>query len=135
MNEAVEMPKFVSSSIFRVRNLHILERLVKCLKEEFNLTYHEIAILLNRNDRTIWTSYNRAKSKAVRNLPKEEDVLIPLEVFRDRSVSVLESMIRYMKEELNLRYHEMAILLNRNDRTVWTVYNRVKRKLKDKTNK
>ena len=33
------------------------------LKDKLNLTYHEIAVLLNRDDRTIWTCYNIAKKK------------------------------------------------------------------------
>ena len=32
-------------------------------EEEYNLTYHQIGQLINRNDRTIWTVYNRAKKK------------------------------------------------------------------------
>jgi hypothetical protein len=27
------------------------------------MSFHEIAVLLNRDDRTIWTCYNRAKKK------------------------------------------------------------------------
>jgi hypothetical protein len=33
------------------------------LKEEKEMTYHKIAEALNRDDRTIWTVYNRAKKK------------------------------------------------------------------------
>ena len=127
---ANERLKFVSSYIFRNRSLPVLETLVTYLKDETSLTYHDIALLLNRNDRTIWTSYNRAKGKTIK--PKKEtekkEVLIPLLVFQDRTISVFESMIKYLKEELNLRYHEIAVLLNRNDRTIWTVYNRAAKK-------
>ena len=120
--------KFISSSVFKDRGFPVLERIVKYMKDELNLTYHEIALLLSRNDRTIWTSYNRAKDKDVKKVIGENDVLIPISVFQDRTISVLETMVRYMKEELNLRYHEIALLLNRNDRTIWTVYSRAKKK-------
>ena len=53
---------------------------------------------------------------------------IPSFVFRDRSVAVLESLVEYLKDARHLSYHEIAVLLNRNDRTIWTVYNRVKKK-------
>jgi len=33
------------------------------MKESFGMTYHEIALSLNRDDRTIWTVYNRALKK------------------------------------------------------------------------
>ena len=53
---------------------------------------------------------------------------IPSDIFRDRSLSVLEIMVEYLKEQKGLSYHEIAQLLNRDDRTIWTVYNRVKKK-------
>ncbi|MBI2005629.1 MAG: hypothetical protein HYS80_02600, partial [Candidatus Aenigmarchaeota archaeon] len=39
------------------------ENIAAYLKDTFGLTYHAIAVLLNRNDRTIWTVYQRAKKK------------------------------------------------------------------------
>ena len=41
----------------------MLESTVVFLKDKCKLSYHEIAVLLNRDDRTIWTSYNKAKKK------------------------------------------------------------------------
>ncbi len=55
---------------------------------------------------------------------------IPSFVFRDRSVAVLESLVEYLIDVKGLSYHEIAVLLNRNDRTIWTVYHRVKAKRK-----
>jgi hypothetical protein len=57
-------------------------------------------------------------------------VSIPSFVFRDRSVAVLECLVEYLKDERKLSFHEIAVLLNRNDRTVWTVYTRAKKKRK-----
>jgi hypothetical protein len=53
---------------------------------------------------------------------------IPSDIFRDRSISVLEAMVEYLKDELNLSFHEIAKMLNRDDRTVWTCYSRAKKK-------
>jgi len=58
----------------------------------------------------------------------KEKIEIPTSVFKDRRVAVLESLVEYLKDIKNLSYHEKGILLNRNDRKIWTVYNRVKRK-------
>jgi hypothetical protein len=55
---------------------------------------------------------------------------IPSFVFRDRSVAVLECMVEYMKDSQGLTFHEIATLLNRDDRTIWTVYRRAKLKRK-----
>jgi DNA-directed RNA polymerase specialized sigma24 family protein len=44
----------------------------------------------------------------------------------------MESVVFYMKDTLGLTYHEIAVELNRDDRTIWTVYNRAKSKKGDK---
>tara|TARA_Y100000310_G_C20607360_1_gene776222 strand:- start:730 stop:945 length:216 start_codon:yes stop_codon:yes gene_type:complete len=54
---------------------------------------------------------------------------IPTSIFLDRSISVLEAIAKYLKEEKNLTYHQIAVLLNRDDRTIWTCYNRAIRKV------
>ena len=53
----------IPSLVLRDRRISVLEAIVEYLKDEKKLTYHEIAVMLNRDDRTIWTCYNRAKSK------------------------------------------------------------------------
>lgn len=114
------------------------------LKDTYNLSYHEIALLIDRDDRTVWTCYNRvkkkekslisrAKSQELMNKDKpghEKSMQIPLNIIRNRDVSILESIVFYLKESSGLSYHEIALLLNRNDRTIWTVYNRTAKKMK-----
>ncbi len=58
------------------------------------------------------------------------DIMIPLSIFQDRSVAVLECLVRYLKDEKGLTFHEIAVLINRDDRTVWTCYHRAKNKEK-----
>jgi len=43
-------------------------------------------------------------------------------------LSVLETLTKYLREELNLRLYQIANLLNKNQRTIWTVYNRAQKK-------
>jgi hypothetical protein len=64
----------------------------------------------------------------VREHKRPDYVLIPDTVFRDRSVSVMESMVRYLKEDRGFSYHDIGKLLNRDERTVWTVYSRCQKK-------
>lgn len=59
---------------------------------------------------------------------KEGNVAIPSSIFRDRSLSVLEVMVEYFREIKGMKYSEIARLLNRDDRTIWTVYKRAKEK-------
>jgi DNA-directed RNA polymerase specialized sigma24 family protein len=44
----------------------------------------------------------------------------------------MESVVFYMKKSLDMTYHEIAVALNRDDRTIWTVYNRALKKRGDK---
>lgn len=64
------------------------------------------------------------------NRNNREFIEIPSFIFRDRSVAVLESLVEYLHDNKKFSFHEIAILLNRDDRTIWTVYNRVKKKRK-----
>lgn len=53
----------VPLKIFSEQELSPLETIVVYLKEKRELNYHAIAQVLLRDDRTIWTSYMRAKKK------------------------------------------------------------------------
>ena len=58
------------------------------------------------------------------------EINIPLSIFDDRRLGVLESLVSYLRDNLSLKNSEIARLLNRDDRTIWTVYNRVQKKIK-----
>lgn len=51
--------------LLRSRQYSVLETITLYLKEAYNMKYSEIARLTQRNDRTIWTVYKRAKQKGV----------------------------------------------------------------------
>jgi len=57
----------IKTSIFHNSNLTIFEAFVKHLKEEKNFSFHEISILLNRDERNIWTVYNNSLKKYNKN--------------------------------------------------------------------
>ena len=116
-------------SVFDNKELSSLETICKYLKENISLSYHEIAVLLNRNDRTIWTTYNNAHKKLeAKFIAAKSEIFIPISIFTERKLSVLESIAVYLKDERGLTFHQIAVLLNRNDRPIWTVYNRGKKK-------
>lgn len=56
------------------------------------------------------------------------EVLIPSSIFRNRNVAVLEALAQYLKEDAGMTYHQIAVLLNRDDRTIWTCYSRASKK-------
>ena len=53
---------------------------------------------------------------------------LPISIFKDRSISVLEVIVEYLHEVKGLGFKQIAIQLNRNERTIWTVYHRVRQK-------
>ncbi|MBS3141516.1 hypothetical protein J4405_05230 [Candidatus Woesearchaeota archaeon] len=109
--------------------LTVLESVVKYLKEEKGLSLSKISDIIGRDKRNIWHTYDEAKKKySERFSAKNARFLIPASIFADSRLSALESAVVYLKEEFSLNYHEIAILLKRDDRTIWTVYQRAKKK-------
>ena len=102
-----------------------LEAIVKYLKEFSKLNFKEISSLLNRDQRTIWTTYNNIKKKKIK-LNIKSEVFIPIEVFSDRKLSILENLVSYLIKDYSLL--EISRLIKRNYQTIWTCYTRAKRK-------
>ncbi len=53
---------------------------------------------------------------------------VPITVISDRSLSVLEAIVEYLHEKKSLSFHQIAVLTKRDDRTIWTCYDRAKKK-------
>lgn len=118
----------VPVGIFDNDVLGSLEAIVKYMKEELKLKFSKIAKLLSRSSKTIWATYKNASKK----MPSafgivSKGIMIPASAFSDRSFSTLESLVGFVKE-LGYSNHEVALMLRLDDRTIWTVYDRVKRK-------
>ena len=54
---------------------------------------------------------------------------IPSFIFKDRRLAALESVVVYLKDSLGYNYAQIGRFLNRDQRTIWTTYNRAKKKL------
>lgn len=84
------------------------------------------------HERTIETLEKVTKhlKKIKKEKPKETitKYSIPITIFSNRTLSTLEHIITYLKEHHKMRYKEIALLLNRDQRTVWTTYQRAKKK-------
>lgn len=118
------------AAILRTRELSSLEAIVKYLRENRSLGYKDIAILLNRNFKTLAVTYKVARSKKAEKFPEtiEDDLhRIGYSAFTAR-LSVLEAICVYLRS-LGRSYAEISRLINREQRTIWTVCNRAKRKL------
>jgi hypothetical protein len=114
--------------VFANDSLGSLEAIVKYLKENLKLRYSKIAKLLNRSSKTIWATY----SKSAKKMPNSfEDVsakiLIPVSSISNRSYSTLESVVGFVKD-IGHSNHEVALMLHLDDRTIWTIWDRIKKK-------
>lgn len=110
-------------SIFN-KKLGALESIVKYLIE-MELSIKEISLLLNRSPKTIWSTYHQAKKKYPQKFSTFDFTWsMPLELFKSRKTSVLETLVSYLKDHYQLNFKKIAELLERDYQTVWTVYRR-----------
>ncbi|MBD3310190.1 hypothetical protein GF351_03145 [Candidatus Woesearchaeota archaeon] len=100
-----------------------MERLFKLIQEleEKGLSFEQVVEGLERRIRS-------EKTKA----DKGERLAVPAELFSNRKLGVLEMAVKFLKEEIGLRYSEIADLLDRDDRTIWAVYHQAVKKLPKK---
>jgi hypothetical protein len=99
-----------------------LRALVAYLHHHEGLRLPEIAKTIKRDYHAVWTA----------RLPASPEVAptvysLPLTIFDDRK-SVLESVVAHLKEKEGLSLAEIARLLQKDPRTVWTTYHRAKEK-------
>ena len=122
----------VPISVFNNDYLSSLENIVKYLRENLLLSFKQIGSLTNRNQIALAVTYRNAKKKMESRFVVEEisPYSIPVSILQDRNISVLENIVVYLKDTFGLTYHNIAVLLNRDDRTIWTVYQRAKKKKK-----
>ena len=114
--------------IFSNDALSSLEAIVKYLKEDLKLKFSKIAKILNRSSKTIWATYQKSLKKMPSSFGTvSRDVVIPASAISNRSFSTLESVVGYVKD-LDYSNHEIGVILHLDDRTIWTVYDRVKKK-------
>ncbi len=120
----IEIPIVIFS-----KKLSCLESVVKYLRENFELSNKEIGKLTKRSEKTIWQAYNSGRRKSsLKFKVKFSKYYIPVNVLSDRKLSVLESIVKYLRENFDLSFSEIGRLLYRDSRTIWTVYSRARKK-------
>lgn len=99
-----------------------LQALVTYLKDHQQLSMSNIASKIGRSYRATWGSYNKEGMNI-----KETIYYIPINVF-NKNLSILEAAVSYLKDHYHLKYSDIARLLGKDDRTIWTTYKRAKKK-------
>ena len=115
-------------SIFKTQDFTPFEAVVKFLRENSGLKFKDIASKFNKNVSTIITTYRRIRNLKIDLVVSSSKYDIPISYFEKKKLTFFEVLVLYLRDERNLSYHEVAVLLERNDRTIWTVYNRAKKK-------
>ena len=115
--------------ILAERPLGILEAVTKFLRENKEMSFNQIAKELNRDNRTIWSAYHVAKKKNDATLViRSKTIRVPLRVFSERDIGLLESISVYLRDKKHMGFSEIGRLLNRSERTIWSSYHAAKRK-------
>jgi len=127
ITENLSMPTTIFSE-----NIGALETVIKYLKENLGMNYHEIARYLNRDERTIWTAYQKAIQKQHQMIEvKETKMFLPVSILRNRKLTVLESLIVYLKSK-EMKYSEIAEIIRRDQRNIRTAHQKAVKKLKER---
>lgn len=123
-----EKQEKVPITIF-LNELAPLESIVRYLKDGRGMSIQKISEKLKRSNKTIWATYNNAKKNAKnkRFFSGESQYNIPISFFAKKT-SILETAAYYLKENHSLTLHQVAALLQRDDRTIWTLYHRALKK-------
>ncbi len=114
-------------SVFQSKS-STLELIVKYLHETGKRNFSDLAILLQRDPRTIWHAYQRSIRKNAKLVIADASVTVPISLFRDRRYAPLEVVTAYLKDIHQFSFAKMAELLQRSPKTLWTVYQRKKKK-------
>lgn len=106
-----------------------LRATVTYLKDYLDLSFSQIALILNRSYRSIWGAYEPPliipPSKTTKNNHE-----IPVNEFT-KEFSILETVVKYLREN-NHSYSAIAKMLNKDQRTIWTINKRANEKSKKK---
>lgn len=115
--------------ILKAPKLSSLESIVKFLRENRKLSYNKIGELLDRNSKTLAVTYNVARKKMPEVFAKDTDLdkrRIPFNIFQ-ADLSILECICVYLKSQ-NHSYAEIARMIDKDQRTIWTVCKRAEKK-------
>ncbi|NOZ80536.1 MAG: hypothetical protein GXP63_02590 [DPANN group archaeon] len=103
-----------------------LSLVVHYLLEDCHLLLKDIPPLLHRSYHAVWGAARRIKGRRWIRL-EETSYHVPMSCFSS-GLSIMESIVVYLKERLGLTYHDIADALGRDDRTVWTYHHRALKK-------
>ncbi len=128
MFNEIKSEQLIPLSIFSYK-LKPAGAICKFLRENLSYSNKKVSILINRDERSTWSSYQRAKLKMKKKfVDKNEEYRLPVSIFQDRSYSLMESLLIYLSKYYGLSNKEMAKLLNKSSNSIAVVVKRAKEK-------
>ncbi len=97
------------------------------MKEEYSQDKEEVIKLLIKEVKKKYHVNNKEISELI---IVRKDIDISINIFAN-SLGALEALVKYMKENLNMNYAEIARKLGRDERTIWTAYKKASDKQKE----
>jgi DNA-binding CsgD family transcriptional regulator len=116
--QAQKSSREIPLSLFSNRKLGVLEIVVKYLKENNNMQNIEIAQILNRNEKTISSTYSKAIRKHKELFYVKKDVMIDVSIFNNRKLAPLQALILSLKDN-GKNLVQISVILNRSYKTIW----------------
>ncbi len=103
----------------------VLEATIAYLKDQRKQTTTSIARSLKRDPREIHATYTRAKTKTPTHTTKDT-TRIPLQILEKRILSPLEAVVWHLKNTQHLTHAQISHILGKDQRTIWTAWNRAR---------
>jgi len=122
----------VPISVLQRQPLTTYEALIVHLKDNAEFNYHNIAVLLGRDDRDVRKVYLRSMAKlgaTSKVLGKYCRCKVPLSALRKKPLTTYEALVVHLKHVSQFNYHTIAVLLGRDERDIRKVYLKAKDKL------
>lgn len=69
-------------------------------------------------------SYEQAVGHLLEHNGPRHAIVIPSSVLKEEKLGILEAVVKYLKENLCLRYADIARIIARDQRAVWVTYSR-----------
>lgn len=91
------------------------------------MSKEQLESLLIETTKQLQEKYNYKKQQITELTQKP--INIPVEIF-SQSLSPLEAIVKFLKENKNMHHADIASTLKRTQKTIWTIYSRVKTKKK-----
>lgn len=129
--EEVKQEPLIPFSIFS-HQLAPAEALCIYLKEVEQWSLQEIAHALGRDKGSVWATCQRAKKRKhtpfLKSRNRDNNYVVPLSIFHDRSRSILENSIQHVHQVYHLSNPQIAKFLHKSPNSIAVIHKRAREK-------